>query len=118
MASLDVAAYTNGHANDHFKETAHTFSMQLGSNRVWDYAGENYVHRLALNKVDGKLVEVNNRNSHLQEEKVESLSLEVRYKVHCSGFKKQVTKTQLIRFQRFQLALQDFLKFPTTTDHV
>ena len=26
--------------------------------RVWDYAGDNYVHRLIQNKVDGKLVEL------------------------------------------------------------
>jgi BRCA1-associated protein len=32
--------------------------MQLGSNRVWDYAGDNYVHRLLQNKADGKLVQV------------------------------------------------------------
>ncbi len=30
--------------------------MQLGSNRVWDYAGDNYVHRLIQNKTDGKMV--------------------------------------------------------------
>lgn len=31
--------------------------MLLGSNRVWDYAGDNFVHRLLQNKGDGKLVE-------------------------------------------------------------
>jgi len=31
--------------------------MQLGNNRVWDYAGDNFVHRLLQNKGDGKLVE-------------------------------------------------------------
>lgn len=31
--------------------------MQLGSNRVWDYVGDNFVHRLLQNKGDGKLVE-------------------------------------------------------------
>lgn len=30
--------------------------MQLGNNRVWDYVGDNFVHRLLQNK-DGKLVE-------------------------------------------------------------
>ena len=31
--------------------------MQLGNNRVWDYVGDNFVHRLLQNKVDGKLVQ-------------------------------------------------------------
>jgi BRCA1-associated protein len=32
--------------------------MQLGSNRVWDYVGDNFVHRLLQNKDDGKMVAV------------------------------------------------------------
>lgn len=77
---MGCGRYANGHAHRHFQLTAHTYAMQLGSNRVWDYVGENYVHRLVLNKVDGKLVEVDNELSRaalLQEEKIESLSLEV-----------------------------------------
>lgn len=31
--------------------------MNLGNNRVWDYVGDNFVHRLVQNKGDGKLVE-------------------------------------------------------------
>jgi len=52
--------------------------MQLGSNnRVWDYAGDNYVHRLLQNK-DGKPVEVecNQANS---DEKIDSVQLEYTY---------------------------------------
>jgi BRCA1-associated protein len=30
--------------------------MQLGNNRVWDYVGDNFVHRLLQNKEDGKMV--------------------------------------------------------------
>lgn len=69
--------YANGHAYGHFKETAHTYSMQLGSNRVWDYTGDNYVHRLVQNKTDGKLVEVDERGNFIHEEKIDSLNLEV-----------------------------------------
>ncbi len=32
--------------------------MELGNNRVWDYAADNYVHRLIQNKTDGKLVQL------------------------------------------------------------
>jgi len=66
-----------GHAYGHFKETSHTYSMELGSSRVWDYAGDNYVHRLVQNKADGKLVEVNEQNAGEQEEKIDALNLEV-----------------------------------------
>ncbi len=31
--------------------------MELQSQRVWDYAGDGYVHRLITNARDGKLVE-------------------------------------------------------------
>lgn len=77
--------YTNGHAYNHFQDTAHTFAMQLGSNRVWDYVGENYVHRLVMNKMDGKLVEVgrgawvDGGSLAMQDDKFESLSLEYTY---------------------------------------
>ncbi|KAJ0172879.1 hypothetical protein K1T71_011055 [Dendrolimus kikuchii] len=48
--------YENGHAAKHFLQSNHTYALQLGSNRVWDYAGDNFVHRLVQNKADGKLV--------------------------------------------------------------
>ncbi|CAH0595549.1 unnamed protein product [Chrysodeixis includens] len=48
--------YENGHAAKHFLASNHTYALQLGSNRVWDYAGDNFVHRLVQNKADGKLV--------------------------------------------------------------
>jgi BRCA1-associated protein len=32
--------------------------LQLETQRVWDYAGDGYVHRLIQNKADGKLVEL------------------------------------------------------------
>ncbi|XP_059047278.1 BRCA1-associated protein [Achroia grisella] len=48
--------YEGGHAAKHFLQSNHTYALQLGSNRVWDYAGDNFVHRLVQNKADGKLV--------------------------------------------------------------
>jgi BRCA1-associated protein len=32
--------------------------MELESQRVWDYGGDNYVHRLIQNKADGKVMEL------------------------------------------------------------
>jgi hypothetical protein len=42
----------------HNEATDHNFAMELATQRVWDYKGDNYVHRLIQNKVDGKLVEL------------------------------------------------------------
>lgn len=50
--------YGCGAGLHHNHETSHNFAMELSTQRVWDYAGDNYVHRLIQNKVDGKLVEL------------------------------------------------------------
>jgi len=72
--------YINGHAYDHFKQTQHTYAMQLTDNQVWDYAGDNYVHRLLANKTDGKPVEVEGAEAFRQaEEKVEATQMEYEY---------------------------------------
>lgn len=31
---------------------------------MWDYVGDNYVHRLIQSKTDGKLVELNHHGAH------------------------------------------------------
>ncbi len=50
--------YTDGqHAHVHFLQTQHAFALELETQRVWDYAGDGYVHRLVQNKSDGKLVQ-------------------------------------------------------------
>ncbi|XP_011082084.1 BRCA1-associated protein [Sesamum indicum] len=51
--------YREGHAISHWKETQHCYSLELETQRVWDYVGDNYVHRLIQSKTDGKLVELN-----------------------------------------------------------
>ena len=47
-----------GHSHAHFLETEHSYTMELGENRVWDYVGDNFVHRLVqTDDQSGKLVE-------------------------------------------------------------
>ncbi|XP_023222080.1 BRCA1-associated protein-like [Centruroides sculpturatus] len=75
---IGCGRYVEGHAYKHYLETQHTYAMQLGNNRVWDYAGDNYVHRLVQNKTDGKLVELEPRWAE-QEEKLDSIKLEYTY---------------------------------------
>lgn len=51
--------------------------MELGNNKVWDYIGDNYVHRLVQNKSDGKLVQVDEGGNPVRDEKLDALNLEV-----------------------------------------
>lgn len=51
------------HSLKHFIDTGHCFAMEISTSRVWDYAGDNYVHRLVTNESDGKLVELPDKNS-------------------------------------------------------
>ena len=40
----------------HNTATDHSFAMELATQRVWDYKGDNYVHRLIQNKVRAKYI--------------------------------------------------------------
>ncbi|KAA8917363.1 hypothetical protein TRICI_000475 [Trichomonascus ciferrii] len=50
--------YDQAHAYDHYVNTGHCYSMDIATQRVWDYANDGYVHRLIQNQSDGKLVEL------------------------------------------------------------
>ncbi len=73
---LGCGRYNSQHAIRHYEETSHCFAMDLNTKRVWDYAGDNYVHRIVQNEIDGKLVEVGdssnsnvskvNKDNHLE----------------------------------------------------
>ncbi|KHO01804.1 RING-10 protein [Metarhizium album ARSEF 1941] len=60
---LGCGRYKGGHAKDHWKETAHSFALELETQHVWDYAGDVWVHRLIRDKGDGKVVELPNRSN-------------------------------------------------------
>ncbi len=62
-ASVGCGRYKQGHAHRHFAETGQLYSLELETQRVWDYAGDGYVHRLIQNKADGKLVELSSASS-------------------------------------------------------
>lgn len=71
--------YVQGHAFKHYLDTQHCYSMQLENNRVWDYVGDNFVHRLLQNKTDGKLVEGNTPEKEEASDKLDSMQLEFTY---------------------------------------
>lgn len=72
--------YQGGHAATHYRDTNHTYALQLGTDRVWDYAGDNFVHRLLQSKTDGKLVQTRSPDGCGEsEEKIDSIQLEFTY---------------------------------------
>eukprot|EP00029_Vermamoeba_vermiformis_P002642 TRINITY_DN13019_c0_g1_i1.p1 TRINITY_DN13019_c0_g1~~TRINITY_DN13019_c0_g1_i1.p1 ORF type:complete len:561 (+),score=138.51 TRINITY_DN13019_c0_g1_i1:30-1712(+) len=87
---VGCSRYKESHAYDHFKLTQHTYALELETGRVWDYAGDGYVHRLIQNQMDGKIVELpgqahaddrdgGNRIVHKDLDKVETIALEYQY---------------------------------------
>ncbi|KAG7202365.1 hypothetical protein KM043_018691 [Ampulex compressa] len=79
---IGCSRYHQGHAFEHYRDTHHCYAMQLGNNRVWDYVGDNFVHRLLQDK-DGKMVEggraATKSEGAAMEEKVDSVQLEFTY---------------------------------------
>lgn len=61
--SVGCGRYSKGHARRHWKDTGHQLAMELETQRVWDYHGDNYVHRLIQSRMDGKLVELPSASS-------------------------------------------------------
>ncbi|KAI9066959.1 zf-UBP-domain-containing protein [Trametes sanguinea] len=56
--NIGCGRYGRAHAHAHYVATTHLYALELETQRVWDYAGDGYVHRLIQNKADGKLVEL------------------------------------------------------------
>ncbi|KAI0077709.1 zf-UBP-domain-containing protein [Panus rudis PR-1116 ss-1] len=56
--NIGCGRYRRAHAHAHYERTTHLYALELETQRVWDYAGDGYVHRLIQNKADGKLVEL------------------------------------------------------------
>ncbi|KIM32818.1 hypothetical protein M408DRAFT_326546 [Serendipita vermifera MAFF 305830] len=56
--NVGCGRYGRAHAHAHYQLTTHLYALELETQRVWDYAGDAYVHRLIQNRADGKLVEL------------------------------------------------------------
>ncbi|CBF85985.1 putative RING and UBP finger domain protein [Aspergillus nidulans FGSC A4] len=56
--NVGCGRYDGAHAFAHYSQTSHAFAMDLSTQRVWDYIGDAYVHRIIQSKTDGKLVEL------------------------------------------------------------
>ncbi|KAI9470075.1 MAG: hypothetical protein EXX96DRAFT_588707 [Benjaminiella poitrasii] len=91
---IGCGRYVNAHAYEHYLQTNHLYALEIDTQRVWDYAGDNYVHRLIQNAVDGKLVELpsttaDDSDEHTAiQEKMEAISIEYNYLL-CSQLDSQ-----------------------------
>lgn len=61
--AVGCGRYSKGHARRHWEESGHMLAMEVETQRVWDYQGDNYVHRLIQTRTDGKLVELPSASS-------------------------------------------------------
>ncbi|CEP19761.1 hypothetical protein [Parasitella parasitica] len=59
---IGCGRYQEAHAYDHFMETNHLYALEIETQRIWDYLGDRYVHRLIQSMVDGAVVELPSRN--------------------------------------------------------
>lgn len=83
--NVGCGRYDDAHAFEHYKATSHCYAMDIETQRVWDYAGDGYVHRLIQNKSDGKLVELPSAHPHSEDgdlvprAKLENIGMEYTY---------------------------------------
>ncbi|KAJ2662023.1 hypothetical protein IWW48_002082 [Coemansia sp. RSA 1200] len=61
--TVGCGRYANAHAKEHFEHTQHPYSLELESQRVWDYAGDGYVHRILQNMADRKVIALDTYNA-------------------------------------------------------
>ena len=50
--NMGCGRYDSAHAYAHYEATSHCYAMDVNTQRVWDYAGDGYVHRLIQSKPD------------------------------------------------------------------
>lgn len=53
---IGCGKYRDSHIQRHYDEHLHTYAMNTESGRVWDFAGDGYVHRLILSESDESLI--------------------------------------------------------------
>lgn len=100
--NVGCGRYKGGHAKDHWKETAHCFSLELETQHVWDYAGDMWVHRLIRDKGDGKVVELPQRPSRAADEDNDMMDQDVvpRAKLDSIGLEYTHLLTSQLESQR------------------
>lgn len=86
---IGCGRYQEAHAYDHYMSTNHLYALEIETQRVWDYLGDGYVHKLIQNTVDGAIVELpplnyagagnSNTNNRNQPVKLDTISVDYSY---------------------------------------
>lgn len=103
--NVGCGRYKGGHAKEHWKETAHCFSLELETQHVWDYAGDMWVHRLIREKGEGKVVEfpstnMPTRNGHANGQSGPDMDVVPREKLDNIGMEYSHLLTSQLESQR------------------
>jgi len=77
--NVGCGRYTSEHAQEHYLETQHNFAMALNDNRVWDYHGDYFVHRLIQNESSRKIIETKDNG----EDPKEKAEIELNIQMEC-----------------------------------
>ncbi|TAQ88028.1 hypothetical protein B7494_g3648 [Chlorociboria aeruginascens] len=56
--NVGCGRYKEGHAKEHWKDSAHNFALEIETQHIWDYAEDTWVHRLIREKGDNKVMEL------------------------------------------------------------
>lgn len=83
--NVGCGRYKGGHAKEHWKDTAHTFALELDTQYVWDYIEDAWVHRLIRTKGDDKVVELPGRHQGSPHRRSEDDDFVPRAKVESIG---------------------------------
>ncbi|KAK3316275.1 hypothetical protein B0H66DRAFT_289380 [Apodospora peruviana] len=67
--NVGCGRYKGGHAKEHWKQTAHCFSLEVETQHIWDYSGDMWVHRLIRDKGD-KVVDLSSNNTDSRRRRV------------------------------------------------
>jgi BRCA1-associated protein len=62
--SLFELRYKAEHAHEHFRQTGHTYALELATGRVWDYAGDGYDKEI-LFKISPKIIVIESSTCEL-----------------------------------------------------
>jgi len=110
--NVGCGRYNKKHAQEHYNDTCHNYAMAVNDGRVWDYAGDYFVHRLNQ-KDDGKLVEKKEGKSMQEsvEVKFTEMQLECMHFVQCQmESQRSYWKDQLqLQSQSCDVKLQQYI---------
>ena len=73
-AYVGCGRYNLRHAVEHNDMTSHNFSVELNSHRIWNYYGDNYVHRIIQTKLGGN--EANTKYEEMEAEVIEKAGVQ------------------------------------------